>query len=179
MKQIIKKSIFAAVVLSLSASLWAKEDTTTLLIHHFLSPKSPTHTKFLQPWADKITKASGGKIKVQIFPSMSMGGKPGELYKQVRDGSADIVWTVAGYTPGVFPRTEVYELPTVHKGNSLETTLAIRKNFALIKDDYKDVIPLIIHVHAGNVIHTTEKRLQRWQICVGLKLEPLQEQAVG
>ena len=62
-------------------------------------------------------------IKVEIFPAMSMGGKPGELYSQVRDGTADIVWTLLGYTPGVFPRTEVFELPTVHRGSAALLTL--------------------------------------------------------
>ena len=47
---------------------------------------------------------------------MQLGGTPPQLYDQARDGVADIVWTLPGYTPGRFPRIEVFELPFVaHK----------------------------------------------------------------
>ena len=163
-----KGAIVLAGLIILAGSVYAK--TEVLTVHHFLSSKSPVHTKLLVPWAKKIEKMSKGKIKIEIFPSMSMGGKPKELYKQARDGSADIVWTVAGYTPGVFPRTEVYELPTVHRGSSLATSIAIRENFYLIKDDYKKVKPLLIHTHAGNAIHTTDKKIESMSDLKGLKL---------
>ena len=60
------------------------------------------------PWTETITKESKGKIKFEIFPAMALGGKPNELYKQVRDGVVDIVWTLPGYTAGVFPRVEAF-----------------------------------------------------------------------
>lgn len=165
---LIKSAILLAMSLVLVSPLFAK--TTTLTVHHFLSPKSPAHAKFLMPWAKSIEKASKGKIKVEIFPSMSMGGKPNELYKQVRNGSADIVWTVAGYTPGVFPRAEVYELPTVHRGSAVATNIAIRENFHLIKDDFKKVKPLMIHVHAGNALHMVSKKVTSVADLKGMKL---------
>ena len=169
MKNIFTKSaILLAGSTLLAGSLFAK--TEVLTVHHFLSPKAPAHTKLLMPWAKKIEKISNGKIKVEIFPSMSMGGKPNELYKQARAGSADIVWTVAGYTPGVFPRTEVYELPTVHQGSSLATSIAIRENFDLIKDDYKKIKPLLIHTHAGNALHMTNKKINSVADLKGMKL---------
>lgn len=171
MKNIITKSaILLAGTLLAANSLFAKDDVTTLIVHHFMSSKAPTHTKLLMPWAKKIEEASHGKLKIEIFPTMTMGGKPNELYKQVRDGSADIVWTLAGYTPGVFPRTEVYELPTVHVGDSLATTIAIRENMDLIKDDFTDVLPLLIHAAAGNAIHMVDKKIENVSDLKGLKL---------
>lgn len=156
-------------IMVLSSGLFAK-NVETLTLHHLHSPKSPTHAKFLVPWAKKIEELSKGKLKIDIYPSMTMGGKPPELYKQARDGVADIVWTVAGYTPGVFPRTEVFELPTVHKGSSLDTSLAINENFDLIKDDFKKVKPLLVYVHAGNAIHTTNKKIEKASDFKGLKM---------
>lgn len=169
-RSLLKGAIALMGSMVLASSLMAKEDKTTILIHHFLSPKAPAHTKLLEPWAKHLQEASKGKIKVEIYPSMSMGGKPGELYRQVRDGSADVVWTVAGYTPGVFPRTEVYELPTVHIGDAVATNMAIRENFDLIKEDFKDVKPLLIHVHAGNALHTVEKKVTSLEDVKGMKL---------
>ena len=89
-----------------TATVFAQDFTFT--IHHFLSPKAPAQKLLIEPWVKKIEAESGGRITFEIFPSMSMGGKPPDLYKQVRDGVADIVWTVPGYTPGVFPRVEVF-----------------------------------------------------------------------
>lgn len=142
----------------------------TLTIHHFLGPTSPAHKFFIEPWAKRIEEQSNGRIEFEIFPSMSLGGKPPELYRQVRDGVADIVWTLIGYTPGVFPRSEVFELPTVHKGSARATNLAIQDNFKLIAEDFKDLRPILVHVHAGNAIHLRDNPLRSVTDVRGLKL---------
>lgn len=171
MKNIITKTLgLVTASMLVAGSMFAKSDVEIITVHHFLSSKSPLQTKFLLPWAKKLEKDSKGKIKIEIFPSMSMGGKPPELYKQVRNGSSDIVWTVPGYTPGVFPRTEVYELPTVHIGDAVATAISIRENFDLIKEDYKAVKPLLIYVAAGNAIHTVNKKITSVSDLKGLKL---------
>lgn len=171
MKKFIKKIVLPVSGLMIFSNiLFAKDEPTKLILHHLHSPKAAAHAKFMVPWAEEIKKRSNGRLEIDIFPSMTLGGKPNELYKQARDGTADIVWTLAGYTPGVFPRTEVFELPTVHKGSSVATSLAIKEKIDLIKDDYKDIKPLMIYVHAGNAIHTTEKKINSIDDLKGLKL---------
>lgn len=125
----------------------------TFSIHHFLSPKAPAQTQLIEPWARSIEEASGGRIAFEIFPSMSLGGRPPELYSQVRDGVADIVWTLPGYTPGTFPRTEVFELPGIHLSDARATNLAIQDLMEILLPDYVGVHPLLVHVHAGNALH--------------------------
>ena len=44
---------------------------------------------------------------------MQLGGTAPQLYDQAVNGTADIVWTLPGLTPGRFPRIEVFELPFV------------------------------------------------------------------
>lgn len=138
---------------ALALSLPASAAEVTLTLHHFLSPKSNTHANFLAPWARAVEEASDGRIEIKIFPSMTMGGKPPELYGQVRDGAADIVWTLPGYTPGVFPRIEVFELPTVHGGSATETNRAIQAIWPMVEADFAAVKPILVHVHAGNALH--------------------------
>ena len=65
----------------------------------------------LLPWAKRIEDASNGRIKIEIFPAMSLGGKPPELYRQMVQGIADIVFTLPGYTSGDFPMMSLTELP--------------------------------------------------------------------
>lgn len=153
-KYLMKSVVVGCSLIGLSSPVFAEDVTLTL--SHFMSPKSPPHVKFLKPWAEKIKTESKGRLKVEIFPSMTLGGKPPELYRQVRDGAADIVLTITGYTPGVFPRTEVFELPTIHINSAKATTAAIQEKFDLIAKDYKDVKPLLIFANAGNAIHLTD-----------------------
>lgn len=148
----------------------AQAQEVTLTVHHFLSPKSPAHTELILPWAERLREDSNGRIEVKVFPSMALGGAPPELYRQARDGTADIVWTLIGYTPGVFPRTEVFELPNVHRGDARATNLAIQDNFDRIAADFDDVVPLLVHVHAGNALHMRRTRVTSPDDVAGLKL---------
>ncbi|MAL80309.1 MAG: C4-dicarboxylate ABC transporter substrate-binding protein [Sneathiella sp.] len=168
MKKFFGLSLMAA--FAIGGAIAAQAAEVTLTVHHFLSPKAPAQTKMLEPWAQRVSEASNGRIEVKIFPSMSLGGKPPELYQQVRDGVVDIVWTLPGYTPGVFPRTEVFELPTVHKGDARATNAAIQEIFPMIAEDFKDVKPLLVHVHAGNALHTTSKKVTSLADVKGMKI---------
>ena len=91
----------------------ARAQAVTLRMHHFLPPLSNAHSKLLAPWAKKVEADSQGQLKIDIFPSMQLGGTPPQLFDQARDGVADIIWTLPGNTPGRFPRTEVFELPFI------------------------------------------------------------------
>jgi len=126
-------------------------------LHHLLGPKAPAHTKMLAPWAAGIEQASGGRVKIEIYPAMSLGGTPPQLFGQVRDGVVDLIWTVNGYTAGLFPRSEVFELPTVFTNNIVATNLAMREMFAQhLQEEYRDVHVCFLHVHAGQAIHMAE-----------------------
>ncbi|MDP2639260.1 MAG: C4-dicarboxylate ABC transporter substrate-binding protein, partial [Betaproteobacteria bacterium] len=59
-------------------------------LHHFLPAKAPAQTRMLEPWAAQVEKNSGGRVKIDIFPSMTLGGGPPQLINQVRDGVVDL-----------------------------------------------------------------------------------------
>ncbi len=140
-------------------------------LHHFLSAKAPAHTRMLEPWARQVEANSGGKVKIEIYPSMSLGGKPPELIQQARDGVVDLVWTVNGYTPGLFPRTEVFELPTVYVNDPKATNLAMAEMFEdTLKKDFAGVEVMFLHVHAGQAIHMVDKLVRKPEDFAGLKL---------
>ena len=83
----------------------------TLRFHQFLSLKADIPARGIEPWIKKIEEESNGRIKIEHYPSMQLGGAPPSLYGQARDGVVDIIWTVLGYTPGLFPTAEAFELP--------------------------------------------------------------------
>jgi TRAP-type C4-dicarboxylate transport system substrate-binding protein len=155
---------------SLAMIFKESDPEVTLTVQHFVEPEAAAHEKFIEPWARRIEEQSDGRIEVAIYPEMALGGAPWELYSQVRDGDADIVWTLIGYTPDEFSRSQVFELPTVHRGSALATTLAIQDVFEQIAPDYADVHPLLIHVHAGQAIHMIDKPIRSVDDLAGLKI---------
>ncbi|MCB8838990.1 TRAP transporter substrate-binding protein [Aurantimonas sp. VKM B-3413] len=150
---------------------FAAEPEVTLKLHHFLGPKSPAQTKMLEPWARAIETDSGGRVKIEIYPSMTLGGSPPQLFRQVADGVVDIVWTVNGYTPGLFPRSEAFELPTVFVNDIAAANLAMRAMFdEYLAPEYEPVHVLFNHVHAGQAIHMANKPVHTVADTQGTKL---------
>ncbi len=148
----------------------AQAQETTLRLHHFLPPVANVHRHFLMPWAQKIQAESEGKLRVQIFPSMQLGGAPPQLFDQARDGVVDIVWTLPGNTPGRFPRVEVFELPFVADARARPNALACQE-FAQthLREEFADVHPIVVWAHDGGVIHAN-KPVNRLEDMRGLKL---------
>ena len=161
-------AIAAALALGASATGWAQ--TVTLKFHTFVPPQSnPWRTMFV-PWMDKVEKESGGKIKFERYPAMQLGGTPANLYDQARDGVADVVWTLAGNTPGRFPRVEVFELPFI-MGSAEATSRAYWEYVqTAAKDEFKDVHLIAVHVHGPGLIHTKDKQVKSVGDLKGLKV---------
>jgi TRAP-type transport system periplasmic protein len=82
-----------------------------LRLSTFVPPVHVIYREILVPWANEVTNATNGEVKVTLYPSMQLGGKAPELYRQAVDGVADIVFTLPGYTSPAFPRTQMIELP--------------------------------------------------------------------
>lgn len=139
------------IVAALAGSANAQE--ITLKLHHLLPPVAMAHKVMLVPWSEKIMKESGGRIKIEIYPAMQLGGKPPQLIDQVRDGIVDIVWTLPGYTPGRFTKTEVFELPFMHK-DTVSTNKALTEFLEKNGDEYSDYHVIAMFVHAGQVLHS-------------------------
>ena len=168
------KLTIVALLMTISATMLSADVIAaqfTLKLHHFLGTKAPAHTKMLVPWAKKIETASNGRVKIDIYPSMSLGGKPPQLIRQVRDGVVDLIWTVNGYTPGLFPRTEVFELPFIHTNNPTATNLAMREMFEQdLAQEYAGIKVLFLHVHQGQAFHMVDKPVRKPSDLAGTKL---------
>ena len=152
-----RRVLSTLVALSAFAVLPAQAQTVTLRLHHFLPPQAAIPATAITPWAKKIETESGGRIKVQIFPAMQMGGTPPQLFDQARDGVADIVWTVLGYTPGRFNRSEVFELPFMCSGGGEKCSRAFQAYVDLhAADEFRSVKLLAAHTHGPGLFHTRQ-----------------------
>ena len=174
MRHVSKKSALLAGVLAtaglLAGASVSMAQEVTLRLHQFLPPQANVPAHVLDPWADKVEADSGGRIKIERYGAMALGGTPPQLIDQAIDGAVDIVWTVNGYTPGRFPRSEVFELPFMMT-NAEATSRAYWELFEKeMKDtEFKDVHIIGTWVHGPGVIHTSKPVKSRADLA-GLKL---------
>lgn len=154
-KSILRPLAAAAAATVLSSGALAQE--VTLKLHQFLPAQANVPAKVLDVWADKVEAASDGRIKIDRFPSMQLGGTPPELMDQAIDGVADIVWTVVGYTPGRFPSTEVFELPFMVE-DARAASCSYWKMFEsrMADGEFANLKILGTWVHGPGMFHTSE-----------------------
>jgi len=134
----------------------ATSQEVTLRLHTFLPPVANPVKHFMVPWAQKVEKDSKGRIKVQIYPSMQLGGKPTQLLEQVRDGVVDVAWGLPGFQPGLMPKLEVFELPFLHR-STRATVMALQDYVPKhMKKDFEPYHVLLVHAHAGALFMTKD-----------------------
>lgn len=82
-----------------------------LRLSTFVPPVHIIYREIIVPFGQDLEKATNGEVKLTLYPSMQLGGKPPELFRQAVDGVADLVFTLPGYTSPAFPRVGIIELP--------------------------------------------------------------------
>jgi TRAP-type C4-dicarboxylate transport system substrate-binding protein len=149
---------------------YAQSPQVTLRMHHFLPPAANVPTHFLTPWVKKVEQESNGRIKINIFPTMQLGGAPPQLYDQARDGVVDIVWTLTGYTAGRFPKSEAIENPFVSHRTALVNSLAVQEFYeGNLRDEFSEVHPICVWAHDRGLFHV-HKRVEKLEDLKGLKI---------
>ena len=146
----------AALAVGIGSAAQAQE--VTLSLHQFLPAQANVPKLVLDVWADNVEAASNGRIEIDRYPSMQLGGRPPELMDQAIDGVADIVWTVVGYTPGRYPSTEVFELPFMMTNARAMSSAYWQMYEKHMKDtEFKDVHILGTWVHGPGMIHVNKE----------------------
>jgi len=167
MKKLLAKTLVVASVAGTALAVQAQE--VTLKVHHFLSPTTFIQTGVFEPWCAKLAKESANRIKCQIYPAMQLGGTPPQLYDQAKDGVADVVWTVLGYSANRFPMSEVFELPFMMTNAEATSRAAWDYSQAYSKHEFKDVHLLAMHVHGPGYLFTTKKQMKVMSDFKGMK----------
>ncbi|WP_144184996.1 TRAP transporter substrate-binding protein [Elioraea rosea] len=170
----LRRSLIAA-ALAASALLPSPEASAqsfTFRLHSFSSPTALDHTMHLDRWAEAVGRDSGGRIRVELYPALQLGGQARDLVQQLEDGVVDIIWTVPGFTPGRFPGTEGLELPFVNTGTSATMSPAAME-FAekhLAATEYRGIKIISIHSTDRSVLHTTRKPVRTLEDFRGLRI---------
>ena len=122
-----------------------------------------------EPWAKSLEAASGGSIKVVLFPAQQLG-KANDHYDLARDGIAEIAWISPGYQAGRFPIFAAGELPFImtKPGPGSAALDAWYRKYAAT--EMKDVKYCFAHVHIGT-LHSKKPITEPGQIA-GMKIRP-------
>jgi TRAP-type C4-dicarboxylate transport system substrate-binding protein len=163
-------ALAAAMSLGLVAGAQAQQQTVTLKFHTFMAPQSNVWRSMLVPWMEKVEKDSGGRIQFEKYPSMQLGGTPLQLYDQARDGVVDVVWTLAGNTPGRFPRVEVFELPFMMTSAEATSRAYWEYTQTCASGEFKDTQLLAVNVHGPGMFHSRDKQIRNVGDLKGMKV---------
>ncbi len=149
--------MMASTAIALAAGNAAMAADVNFKMHGFLPLGATIPAAIVQPWIDQVEVNSNGRIEIDHFGTMALGGTPPELFDQAVDGITDISWTVIGYTPGRFPSTEVMELPfMVDDARAASSALWNLTESQLMDTEFKDVKVLGTWVHGPGMFHTSD-----------------------
>ncbi|RST85029.1 TRAP transporter substrate-binding protein [Aquibium carbonis] len=116
-----------------AAALWASTggavaQEVNMRLGHWVPPTHPIHTMVIEPWAESIKEASGGRINITIFPAGQLGA-PADHYDMTRDGVTDIAYVAPGYQAGRFPVYALHEVP-FFVTNATDGAMAVHEWYA-------------------------------------------------
>jgi len=126
-KTIMAMLVAASATTALTAAVTAasaQDKTVNLKVSLWVPPAHPLVPATIA-WAKDIEQASGGSIKLTVFPSQQLG-KAFDHYDMARDGIADITYVNPGYQPGRFPIAAAGQLPFVFSDGK-KGTLALNE----------------------------------------------------
>jgi TRAP-type C4-dicarboxylate transport system substrate-binding protein len=176
------KTTLATTAATAVAMPWVSREAfgqTELKLASFVPPMHSIWAGVLMPWAKKVDEMSKGKLKITGYPSMQLGGKPPELYRQMVQGIADIVFTLPGYTSGDFPMMSLTELPgTAISAHDGTTKLWQRLGQGYFDKEYADAKILMLWNSDNAGLMTRAKPIRQIADVKGLRIRaPSEAQA--
>ncbi len=161
----LKAISFAAAAFAASLSAQAQ---TVLTASSWLPP---THTLSMaqKEWCDLLEKNTTGKMKCNILPR-AVSAPPG-TFDAVKNGLADISFSVQGYTPGRFLYTQMAELPFL--GNTSEP-ISVAYNKVAMKSaefagEHAGMKVISYFTHGPGMVFNTKRAINKVDDLSGLK----------
>ncbi len=132
-------------------------------------PPSHMLTETMKDWCGQLEQKTQGKAKCNILPRAVAA--PPASFDAVRNGLADLSFTVHGYTPGRFITTQMAEMPFL--GDSAEAaSVAYQRMFAktpAIGDEHKGVKVITVFTHGPGMVFNTKRPVTKIDDLAGLK----------
>jgi TRAP-type transport system periplasmic protein len=156
----------AAAVLSTFAGVAHAQVTLTL---SSWVPPAHTLTMSQREWCEMLEQKVPGKVKCNVLPRAVSA--PPATFDSVRNGLADVSFTVHGYTPGRFVMTQMAEMPFM--GDSAEAaSVAFQRTYArnpVMAEEHKGVKVLAVFTHGPGLVLNTKRPITKVADLDGLK----------
>ncbi len=88
----------------------APSETPVILKQSVYTPSGHTYTLYIIEFAEIVSKATGGRVKIEVYPSSSLC-PPGQELSSAHAGSIDMTMTVTSYLAGLVPLAQYAALP--------------------------------------------------------------------
>ena len=141
---------------------------TTLTLSSWVPP-SHTLTETQKEWCEMLAQKVAGKIKCNVLPRAVAA--PPATFDAVRNGLADISFTVHGYTPGRFATTQFAEIPFL--GQSAEaSSVAFQRMYQkqpAMAEEHKGVKVLAVFTHGPGIVFNTKRPITKMDELLGMK----------
>jgi len=162
--------ILFTVVLGFAAFATAKPITLTFANQN--PDKSWSGMNAIAPWAKQVEKATGGKVKIQIFYSQTLT-KGKDAWGATKSGIADISWCFHGYWPGMTPLADVVSLPALpfnsaEKGS--EVLWKLYEKYPAIQKEFSANKVLLLFTSNPYILITTKKQVKTMEDIKGMKI---------
>jgi TRAP-type C4-dicarboxylate transport system substrate-binding protein len=145
------------------------QETIVLRFHTLVSLQTSILVDVIEPWARRIEAGSGGRVKIEFYGNMSLGGAPQSLYDQVKDGVVDFSQSAIGYTPGRFPKSETFELPFLMT-NGEQTSAALHRFVQENSlEEFAGTKLICANAHGPGLIHV-KRPVEKMEDLKGLKI---------
>jgi TRAP-type C4-dicarboxylate transport system substrate-binding protein len=132
-------------------------------------PPAHTLTETQKEWCTMLEQRTSNKVKCNYLPRAASA--PPGTFDAVRNGLADLSFTVHGYTPGRFATTQFVEVPFL--GDSSEvTSVAFQRIYAknpAIAEEHKGVKVLAVFTHGPGIVFNTKKPVTKMEDLTGMK----------
>ncbi len=131
----------------------------------------PTHTLSMaqKEWCDLLEKNTSGKMKCNILPR-AVSAPPG-TFDAVKNGLADISYSVQGYQPGRYIHTQMAELPFL--GNYSEPiSVAYNKvatKYPQFAAEHQGMKVIAYFTHGPGIVFNTKRSISKVEDLGGLK----------
>lgn len=141
-----------------------------LKISHYVPALHGLQTDFIEPWSKEIEKRTNGRVTFKIFAAASPLGKAENQLDQVQNGVVDIAFGLSGNPRGRMPRSLIVEMPFLIEtaGQGSSTLMSIYSKY--LRDEYKGLKVLSLLTHNAGHIHTRDKKVEKMEDLVGLRL---------
>ena len=134
-----------------------------------IPPTNPLVADFFEPWAKKISEASGGDLNIQVISGPTLANAA-NVWERTVNQVTDIGWGIHGAVGLPFPKSDITSLPSLVE-DLTAGSIALWRLYSsgLIADEYKGVKLLGLVVTPGSLI-SSKKPIATLEDMKGLKV---------